>query len=965
MTQEVAVASFPQMLTGIEAAEEELAAGRYHSALDAYANLLRKRLATIDDEGGKFIAADLVIVERLAELSTLFGLFAAANDLLDAVVKLCERAGNDVASDYAQLKRAELALARGRLHEAQEILHELKPRVGELEEIDLSSEGLVRWEREIGWRHCPVEDRMILLTRSYLVMGTVLASLGNYSEAIAVMARGIINAESQAAPDLARRSAEPLGLARAAALLEYGDLDAAETSLKGLVRRREDNLEPAGHTRHLELAGKLDLLRGRFGSAVRNFENVIEFCERRGFKSAGATAALNLAHALVPLNRVGEALTLASQVHAYAEEVHDQSLALRAAAIINVALARRRSPASAVSLALSVKEMVRNRNKKRDPARSYSTREQLLPAPQSDNFLAFFEDRALEFQWALATAPDHAEERLVEIRQTFRNTDSRLIQARLHVLEGLLAFVRDDFDHAISSFRVAAERFSSLSLPPELWQSLHLQARCLTRLGRDIEAARIAEAAESMLLNIAGSLEGDDRTIYLLNKATIEEEYIGTQVDSLLRQQREAEGASHFGRWRARIMVARRLHAIMEHIDAYKSGRVEKQRGSGHGRSLNPVSLLRRMLGTRRDHAQLSFLVLPDRLLVMWSGFLTLGFAVSPITRLDLRERVRIWHELVQRSHLQRKRDIELLDDTTDGETLTAESNAVIDDLTQVLRIDSAINALSHRVKSLSIVPDDVLHGAPFAALRYGDRYLVERCAVSTGFTTRQQETRRGPNARKGLVVGVSRGSDGLEELPQVLVEARQVSDWLAKRGLQVETLVDDGASRDTVVEALRHSSIVHFACHGTFEPLQPEESGLVLVPTIGRRERLTVRALAGIDLTACRHVTLSSCWSADNFIIPGRWIISLPETLWRSGVDSVLGSLWAVDDDVAAEFTSRFYSALERVSRDEALREVQLASIAGELDCKREVGNRPIDTSAPVFWAGFSLYGSRDHLKV
>ena len=53
-----------------------------------------------------------------------------------------------------------------------------------------------------------------------------------------------------------------------------------------------------------------------------------------------------------------------------------------------------------------------------------------------------------------------------------------------------------------------------------------------------------------------------------------------------------------------------------------------------------------------------SFLVLPDRLLVIWSGFLTLGFAVSPVTRLDLRERVRCWHELMHAATAAVRRDL-------------------------------------------------------------------------------------------------------------------------------------------------------------------------------------------------------------------------------------------------------------------------------------------------------------------
>jgi CHAT domain-containing protein len=124
------------------------------------------------------------------------------------------------------------------------------------------------------------------------------------------------------------------------------------------------------------------------------------------------------------------------------------------------------------------------------------------------------------------------------------------------------------------------------------------------------------------------------------------------------------------------------------------------------------------------------------------------------------------------------------------------------------------------------------------------------------------------------------------------------------------------------------------------------------------------LRALAGILLSQCQHITLSSCWSADNFIVPGRWIISLPETLWRSGAGGVLGSLWAADDDVAAAFTERFYAELERMPRDVALRKVQLACIANQLGCRR-AGSALIDTSTPEFWAGFVLYGDTARLKM
>ena len=960
--------SHDQLVTGIEAAEDELAGGRYRAALESYASLLRGRLAT-DGGAVEFGAADLIVLERLAELATLFGLFASAADLLDAMVVLCRRADNTLASDYAQLKRIELAFARGRIHQSYDLLRELEPRLGKLEDIDLSADGLERWERTIGWQQYPAEDRVVLLTRAYLVMGQLLASNGKYIEAREVLRRGLTHARERTAPDLARRTAGAIRLAHAAALLEFGDVDAAGAALSSDAEQTPDDLAPAAYTRRLELSGKLDMLRGRLGPAVRSFEAVIEFCGSRGFLRARAGAMLNLGHVLVLLNRVGDALALADEARRNAEELCDPGLALRAAAIGSLALARRRSPATAVAVALSVREMIRGRRPGGDEAQPPSISKPPPSLLQNENFLAFFEDRALEFHWALAADSDDARCRLEAIRDTFAGTESRLITARLVVLEGLLALACGDLRVAASYFERAERRLTEMSLRPELWQVLHLRARCLNQLGLDDEAAQLVETAEELLSGIAGTLEGDDRTVFLLNKATVEEEYIGSQVDALLREQRHLGRSSYFRRWLGQIRTMRRLHGLMEHIDAYKADLVVRHFDidDASSRQAPPrkrsVSFLRRLVGTQRDRAHVSFLVLPDRVFVVWSGFLTLGFAVSPVTRLELRERVRSWHELMRNPQTGSRRDIGVEEDLsvkTDGPT----GDKLIERLGEALQVDRFIAALPKRVRSLSIMPDDVLHGVPFAALRHRGGYLVERFALSISFTTRSSRRSRRVDGMPALVVGVSRGSGRLVELPQVLVESRSVATWLTERGLKVQTLIDDDATCAAVIDGLRDAAVVHIACHGTFEPRQPDQSGLELIPANGQIERLTLRALAGILLSQCQHITLSSCWSADNFIVPGRWIISLPETLWRSGAGGVLGSLWAADDDVAAAFTERFYAELERMPRDVALRKVQLACIANQLGCRR-AGSALIDTSTPEFWAGFVLYGDTARLKM
>src|SRR4030095_6934608 len=116
--------------------------------------------------------------------------------------------------------------------------------------------------------------------------------------------------------------------------------------------------------------------------------------------------------------------------------------------------------------------------------------------------------------------------------------------------------------------------------------------------------------------------------------------------------------------------------------------------------------------------------------------------------------------------------------------------------------------------------------------------------------------------------------------------------------------------------------------------------------------DTLTVRELSRCRFDGLEHVTLSACWSAHNFVLPGRWVISLQETLCRAGARSVLGSLWPVDDKISVCFMRRFYEHLLRAPRDEALRRTQLECLAGAL---RGAGDAARD---PLYWAGYNLYG-------
>jgi CHAT domain-containing protein len=348
-------------------------------------------------------------------------------------------------------------------------------------------------------------------------------------------------------------------------------------------------------------------------------------------------------------------------------------------------------------------------------------------------------------------------------------------------------------------------------------------------------------------------------------------------------------------------------------------------------------SLVRRLLGASRRRATIAFLVLPDRVLAICAHGLRLDFGVSPVTRLRLRELVGRWHSLAARRKLP-----------------PAELREVASELEAALQLPAMLDRLGKRVGALRIIPDDVLHGCPFAVLQHRGRHLVERFALSLGFESMPRERAAAEPSGEALLVAVTAALGRLPALPGVRDELDRVAPVLAASRWRVTRLSDERASKAGLLTLLPAAGLLHIGCHGIFAPDRPDESGLVLMARRGRGETLSVRELSGLDLRRLEHATLSSCWSADNFVLPGRWIIGLPETLYRAGCGSTLASLWEVPDRVAAEFTERFYRNLETHPRDRAL---QLAQI----DCLRAYRDLP---GVPPYWAGFCLYGDPGWLQ-
>jgi hypothetical protein len=944
---ELSEAAFAALEAQVQRAEHLYRGGDYRAALDTYSALLRDRLASSGSGSVAHLrAADLVVIERLADLSVLCGMIDAADDLIGAIVAITRSAGNNVAADYAQLKRVEISLETGTLEAAFKQLRDLEGRIGDLHAIDMSSAGFARWEKQTAWYDLAAADREVQFSRVYYVFVRLLAGMGEYRQAICAAERSEVYTGSRAI-DLARQARIPLALAHASALFELGEIAAADGLLERIRRQVDETGRPGWRVAWLEAKGRIELARGVFASALDRFGDVLQLCRAGGFRRAETTAHLNRAHVFILVNRVRDASEHLDEAEHNAASTGDVSALARVSVLRSLAEARRQSLTEGVSLELSVTETLRRRARAEPAAPAAAVP---LEIPHSSNFLALFDDRALQIQWLLAQgALDDAGARLEALRQSFGTSQSRLIRGRLCALGGLLSYYRGEPEDARDELAAAAQLLEAMQLKPELWQVIRVNAWCAARLGNNDEERRAVQQAERLLQELAGSLQGAERAIFLLNKWTADEEYLAHEIAELVNDKAALADSSRLLRPAAWLRMARRLNRLLVRIDHYRALVAQTAVGAGTSEQRPPgdTVLLQRLLSGDRRRIFLSFLVLPDRILVIRSGYLVLDFHVVRITRIALREQVRRWHE--QAAIAGTTRDLGAAPPGGPAASEPVRESEM--PLADALELPALLAALPARTRSLTIVPDDALHGFPFAAIEIGRDRLIDRFAVSVSFASMPSRHRPARAIGDALLVAVSKGTGRIPPLPETRAEVKQVEEWLDRRGVKSHVLIDDAATKSRITALFGQVGLCHLACHGTFVPDKPDASGMVLIPE-EEPEVLSLRDLSRLELTTCQHVTLSSCWSADNFILPGRWIVSLPETLHRSGAPSILACAWPVHDEVAKCFTARFYVHLAEMSPLEALRHTQLECRAAALP---ECG---VDTSHPFHWAGFSLFG-------
>jgi tetratricopeptide (TPR) repeat protein len=279
--------------------------------------------------------------------------------------------------------------------------------------------------------------------------------------------------------------------------------------------------------------------------------------------------------------------------------------------------------------------------------------------------------------------------------------------------------------------------------------------------------------------------------------------------------------------------------------------------------------------------------------------------------------------------------------------------------------LSAALRSFPASVTRLIVIADGALHHLPFAQLKpsagvppLGTTHEIIVAPSATIW--RQLQQRPAPVGASGALVladpvlpdserqrsvaherewsglGLDAGS-----LPHARAEGRAV---IRRVGGGSRLLTGAEATESALSSTLAAFTIIHFATHAFIDETHPERSAVLLSGAGGDDGLLQAREIADLPL-AGRVVVLSACRTASGTALAGEGIIGLSRPFFEAGARAVVGTLWAIRDDYAAQFADALYASLgQGQSVAAAVRDAQRQAIAAGLPA--------------VAWAGYVVIG-------
>ena len=272
---------------------------------------------------------------------------------------------------------------------------------------------------------------------------------------------------------------------------------------------------------------------------------------------------------------------------------------------------------------------------------------------------------------------------------------------------------------------------------------------------------------------------------------------------------------------------------------------------------------------------------------------------------------------------------------------------------------------------------DGVFNGVNLGTIKNPntDKYLFEEQSIIQISSLRDlvnRKSKRDLKLNKSIFIGrpkyflsndtetsTDRGAS-ISDLPGTEKEVLAITEKLGNKEVPFENYLGESALENQV-KGLQSPSVLHIATHGFFDKKNVSEeefdspllsSGLLMSgagdgqDVDGQDGILTAFEITGINLTNTELVVLSACESGIGESRDGQGIYGLSRAFFIAGAETVIASLWKVDDDATQKFMDFFYGHW-----------LETYSVPESMDFARDQLKK--EYPQPYYWAAFVATGA------
>ena len=257
---------------------------------------------------------------------------------------------------------------------------------------------------------------------------------------------------------------------------------------------------------------------------------------------------------------------------------------------------------------------------------------------------------------------------------------------------------------------------------------------------------------------------------------------------------------------------------------------------------------------------------------------------------------------------------------------------------------DKLIKPISPKLsgaRGLTIVPHGALHYLPFNSLYTGNHFLIDQAPLSIlPSATVMKFLKAQRHTQENILV---LGNPDLKDAELDLPGAQQEAIAIAKQRTNSHLLLRSQATETAIKNNGGAYKYLHLASHGVFDPAKPLNSSLLLSKDAANDGQLTVSELYDLNLNA-ELVTLSACETALGKVTNGDDVVGFTRGFLYAGVNSIVSSLWKVDDTATNTLMQSFYTNMRSMGKRSAL-------VKAQQNVKKKYPH-------PYYWAAFQLTG-------